>query len=204
MDQPTERADTEEVPPSERPRVGLGRIFAVFLLIGAIGFGGGMAVIAIIEREVVRKRRWVPLEEFTHGIAFGQILGPFAVNTSTFIGYYLRGLAGAAAAVLGFLLPSFLMVVALSAAYFRWHEIPALQSALNGIAPVVIALIFSAALNIGRPKIRDGLSAGVALAAMLVALLLKANVVLILSAAAGYGLVRSYVETRRAPGEGEG
>lgn len=203
MEQPMERAEAGDAPPSERPRVDLGRIFAVFLIIGAIGFGGGMAVIALIEREVVRKRRWIPLEEFTHGIAFGQILGPFAVNTSTFIGYYLRGLAGAAAAVLGFLLPSFVMVVGLSAAYFRWHEIPALKSALNGIAPVVIALIFSAALNIGRPKIRDGLSAAVALAAMLVALLLKTNVLIILGVAAGYGLVRSYVETRRASGEGE-
>jgi len=197
-----ERAEAEETSQPERPDVGLGRIFAVFLFIGAIGFGGGMAVIAIIEREVVRKRRWIPLEEFTHGIAFGQVLGPFAVNTSTFIGYYLRGLAGAAAAVLGFLLPSFLMVVALSAAYFRWHEIPALKSALNGIAPVVIALIFSAALNIGRPKIRDGLSAAVAIAAMLAALLLKANVVVILVAAALYGLVRSYYKTRRAPRAG--
>lgn len=188
---------------SETPRIGLGRIFGVFLLIGAIGFGGGMAVIALIEREVVRKRQWIPLEEFTHGIAFGQILGPFAVNTSTFIGYYLRGPAGAAAAALGFLLPSFVMVVGLSAAYFRWHEIPALQSALNGIAPVVIALILSAALNIGRPKIRDGLSAAIALAAMLAALLLKANVVVILAAAALYGLVRSYWSARRERRGGE-
>ena len=184
---------------AESPSVSFGQLARVFLLIGTIGFGGGMAVIALIEREVVRKRAWLELDEFLHGVALGQILGPFAANTATFIGYQLRGPVGALVAVVAFLAPSVALVTGLSAAYFHWHHIPALQSALDGLAPVVVALIFSAAVTMGRPKIKDLSSSAVAVLAIVVALATNVSVLVILSVAALYGVTRCRVSRGKSP-----
>lgn len=192
----TDRSTAEPRP------VGLLELCRVFLLIGTIGFGGGMAVIALIEREVVRRREWLSLDQFLHGMALGQILGPFAVNTSLFVGYQMRGLPGALVAVVSFLTPSVALVIALSAAYFRWHSLPALQSALGALAPVVVALILAAAYTMGKPKIRGWGAGTVALAVLLVALFTKVNVVLVLGLAAAYGVVRCYRASRCRPGDG--
>ena len=74
--------------------VRLREIFLLFLKVGLTGFGGGMAIVALTERMVVKEKQWVTSEEFLHGLAFGQILGPFSLNTCTFVGYRLRGVAG--------------------------------------------------------------------------------------------------------------
>ncbi len=80
-----------------------------FLKIGTIGFGGGMAIIALVEHELVRKRRVIEAEEFLHGVGLGQILGPFAVNTALFIGYRLYGTLGGLIAASAFMAPSLVM-----------------------------------------------------------------------------------------------
>jgi len=72
-------------------RISLVRLLAIFFKIGSIGFGGGMAVIALMEREFVQKRKLLAVEEFLHGVGLGQILGSFAVNASFFIGGCSRG-----------------------------------------------------------------------------------------------------------------
>ena len=127
---------------------------AQFLKIGAIGFGGGMAVIALIERECVRRRKCVEAEEFLHGVGLGQILGPFAVNAAIFIGYRMAGIFGGLVAATAFMLPSLALVIALSWLYFTFHTIPSLQGALAGVGPVVIALILSAAGTMGFKSLR--------------------------------------------------
>lgn len=140
-------------PQGEKPTLGL--LALRFLEIGAIGFGGGMAVIALLEREFVRRRRWVEADEFLHGAGLGQILGPFAVNTSLFIGYRVRGVLGGLVAAGAFLFPSLVLVIALSWLYFTFHTIPALQQALTGVEPVVVALILSAAISMGGKAVRS-------------------------------------------------
>jgi chromate transporter len=139
----------EPFKPHEKPS--LREIAGLFLFIGMVGFGGGMAIVALIEDTCVRKRRWMAPDEFAHGVAFGQFLGAFAVNTTTFVGYRMRGLAGAVVAVVAFLTPGTAIVIALSALYFRYQQTPALQSALHGIGPVVVAVLLSAAWRMGRP-----------------------------------------------------
>ena len=139
-------------------KVPLREIFQLFFFIGATGFGGGMAIVALMERYCVREKKWVTQEEFMHGLAFGQILGPFSLNTCTFVGYYLRGVAGGIAAAVGFIAPSFCLITLLSWLYFKYHELPQLQSALKGTNPVVIALIIVAAAGMARGKVR-GLNA---------------------------------------------
>lgn len=135
--------------------VSLGSLLASFLKIGSIGFGGGMAVIALMEQEFVRKRRLIPINEFVHGVGLGQVLGAFAVNVAVFIGYRLFGVAGALLSAGAFLVPSITLVILLSDLYFRYHAIPALQGAVAGLAPVVIALVLSAAWSIGQKVLRS-------------------------------------------------
>ena len=169
----------------------LGRLLLAFLKIGSIGFGGGMAVIALMEREFVYKRRLISVDEFVNGVGLGQILGPFAVNTSIFLGYRLYGVLGGLLSAFAFLAPSITLVIGLSYLYFQYHTIPALQAVVLGLGPVVIALIASAAWSIGRKVVRSPKAGAIAVAAA-AAGLAKTNAVWVLLAAgvAGWFLSR--------------
>jgi chromate transporter len=147
-----------------------------------------MAVIALLEREIVAKRRLLTTKEFVHGAGLGQFLGSFAVNSSFFVGYQLQGVAGGFLSAFAFLAPSVALVIGLSYVYFRFNSIPALQGAVAGLGPAVIALILSAAWIIGRGVIRTRAAVAIAVAA-LVAGVAKINPAIILLAAAGAGLV---------------
>lgn len=172
--------------------VPLREIFRVFFIIGATGFGGGMAIVSLIERYCVHEKKWVTMEEFMHGLAFGQILGPFSLNTSTFVGYYLRGVAGGIAAAVGFIAPSFCLISFLSWLYFRFHELPQLQSALKGTNPVVIALIIVAAAGMAKSKVNSRGAWVMALLAFSAAAFLKVGALTILVAAAAWSWVRAW------------
>lgn len=137
-------------PESERQQLSLAALALTFLKIGTIGFGGGMAIIALMEHELVKTRQVIGEEEFLHGVGLGQILGPFAVNTALFTGYRLYGTLGGLIAACAFMAPSLVLVLILSWLYFSYHAIPALQGAVAGLGPVVIALILSAAWSMGR------------------------------------------------------
>jgi chromate transporter len=155
------QADVDSAAP-----VSLARLLAIFLKIGSIGFGGGLAVIALMEREFVRKRHLVPPDEFVHGVGLGQVLGSFAVNAAVFIGYRLYGAAGAVLSAGAFLAPSIVLVIVLSDLYFRYHAVPALQGVVAGLAPVAIALILDAARSIGRAVLRSWPAALIAAGAL--------------------------------------
>lgn len=157
------------MPPAEQPLLttSLGSLLVSFLKIGSIGFGGGMAVIALMEKELVQSRRLIPPDDFVHGVGLGQGLGAFAVNVAVFAGYRLFGAGGALLSAGAFLLPSVILVVVLSDLYFRYHAIPALQSAVAGLSPVVVALILSAAWSIARRSLRSWPAALIAMAAFI-------------------------------------
>lgn len=171
---------TEPLLPTERPQVALTEIFLLFAKVGLTGFGGGMAIVALTERLVVREKGWVTAEEFMHGLTFGQILGPFSLNTCTFVGYRLRGVTGGLLAASGFLLPSFLLVSLLAWLYLRFQHLQLLQRALAGTNPVVIALILAVMLDMGKKQISGCQGWTMALAAFTAAALFKLNVALVL------------------------
>ena len=173
---------------SDKKRISLLRLLAAFLKIGSIGFGGGMAVIALMEREFVQKRKLLTGEEFLHGVGLGQILGSFAVNAAFFIGYRLFGVVGGMLSASVFLMPSLALVTALSHFYFRYHSIPALQGAVVGLGPVVIALILDAAWSLGRQVLRSPAAVCIAGAA-LAAGALKTNAVWVILVAGMVGLL---------------
>lgn len=171
-----------------KKNISLKNLLLQFLKIGSMGFGGGMAVIALIEKELIKKREVISLDEFLHGIGFGQILGPFAVNTSIFIGYRLYGLLGGILSAIFFMIPSITLVIILSYLYFRFHSIPSLQIALKGIGPVVIALILSAGWSMGKKAIKSKLSIIIALFGLIFSYI-KVNPVIILMLAGAVGVV---------------
>jgi len=162
-------------------------MIAVFLKIGTIGFGGGVAVIALMEREFVEKRKLLSADEFLHGVGLGQILGPFAVNTAFFVGCRRHGFLGGLASAAAFLMTPVTLVIFLAFLYFRFHAIPALQSVLLGLGPVVIALILAAAWSMGRRALASWPAVGLALTGA-GAGALKVNAMWILLAAGLLGL----------------
>ncbi len=159
-----------------------------FLRIGAIGFGGGMAVIALMERDLIDKRKAMSSEEFLHGVGMAQVLGPFAPNTALFMGNRLYGLFGGLACALAFLAPSVFLVILLSWLYFSFHAIPALKNAVGGLGPVVIALILSAAWSMGRKAVRSWPTVLLGVASLAISLV-KVNAVYVLVAAGLAGLL---------------
>lgn len=169
-------------------KTSLAEIFLTFAMIGLTGFGGGMAIVALVERVCVREKEWITSEEFMHGLAFGQILGPFSLNVCTFTGHHLRGIAGGITAATAFLTPSFLLVSLLSWLYFTYNKLPQLQAALKGTNPVVIALIVVVAIDMARKQIKSRNGVLMALIAFGAAVILKLNSAWVLLAAALWSL----------------
>jgi chromate transporter len=166
----------------------LTEIFLTFAKIGLTGFGGGMAIVALTERICVREKHWITSEEFMHGLAFGQILGPFSLNVCTFTGHHLRGIRGGITAATGFIMPSFLLVSLLSWLYFTFNKLPKLQAALEGTNPVVIGLIVVVAIDMGRKQIKSLNGGLMALVAFIATVFFKLNAAWVLLAAAVWSL----------------
>ena len=120
-------------------------MFITFFKIGAFTFGGGFAMIPIIQKEVVEKKKWIKDEEFIDTISIAQSSpGPIAVNSSIFVGYKIDGFKGALICTFGTILPSFLIILFISIFFTLVNNNPIFEKVFLGIRPVVVALIFSA------------------------------------------------------------
>ncbi len=136
-------------------RVSLWTLFTLFLRIGSTAFGGFMALISVVESNVVERRKWLTHEEMLDGVSLATVLpGPVAVNTIAYVGHRLRGTPGALVCTIGVILPSFLLMLALSAAYLTWGQIPVVSKLFMGFIPAVTAIILVAAWNMGRKTIK--------------------------------------------------
>ncbi len=126
-------------------------MFLVFFKIGAFTFGGGYAMLPLIEVEVVEKKQWVTSQEFLDGLAVAQSSpGPVAVNTSIFIGYQRKGLSGALVCALGTILPSFFIILIIAMFFYRFRDNSIIDRIFMGIKPAVAALIFSAVYRLAK------------------------------------------------------
>ncbi|MFB3844613.1 MAG: chromate transporter [Candidatus Cloacimonadaceae bacterium] len=126
-------------------------LFFSFFKIGLFTIGGGYAMLPLIQREVVEKRHWLDQETFLDGLSAAQACpGPVAVNISIYVGYQIGGWIGMLLTVLGTVLPSFLIILAIAASFSRWSEIPVVQNAFHGLRPAVTALIAVAVIQISR------------------------------------------------------
>ena len=129
----------------------LWKMFITFFKIGAFTFGGGYAMIPIIQEEVVEKKRWIDYEEFLDALSVAQASpGAMAVNTSIYCGYKIKGFAGAFACTLGAILPSFMAILFFSIYLYQFRSNPILDKIFMGIRPAVVALILSAVYKIWK------------------------------------------------------
>ncbi|MCC2685777.1 MAG: chromate transporter [Paenibacillaceae bacterium] len=131
-------------------------IFISFAKIGPVTFGGGYAMIPLIEKEVVIHRKWVKAVDVADVFALSEsIPGSIAVNSATFIGYRIAGVMGAIAALLGVMIPTFLIVLGLCISYFFVKDNVYVAAAFKGIRPAIVALIAYAGYKIGLTAILD-------------------------------------------------
>ena len=123
-------------------------LFLSMLKIGCFAFGGGYAIIALLENEFISKRKWIDHDEFMDVVAIAESTpGPIAINVATYIGYKLKGFLGAVIATVGMCLPSFVIMYLVSLFYDRFMEIPLVSAAFKGIQICVVYLIASAAFK---------------------------------------------------------
>ncbi len=127
------------------------RLFWSFLKIGTFTFGGGYAMIPLIEREIIERRGWICRSDFLELLTLAQTApGPIAVNTSVFVGYKVGGYAGAVAATAGAILPSFVILLAIAVYFADIRENRWVDAAFKGMRPAVVALIAVPAINLAR------------------------------------------------------
>ena len=129
----------------------LAALFWSFFKIGAFTFGGGYAMIPLIEREVIDNRRWVKREEFLDLLTLAQSApGPIALNTAVFVGYQLRGLWGAVSAILGIVIPSFVVILLVAILFSDIRDNAWVEAAFKGMRPAVVALIVAPVLKLAK------------------------------------------------------
>src|SRR5438045_4206140 len=122
-----------------------------FLRLGTFGFGGPIALAGYMQRDLVEKRRWISKRDYMEGLALAQLApGPLAAQLAIYLGWLRAGTVGATAVALAFVLPSFLMVLALSALYLHFGGLAWMQGAFYGIGAAVIAIIVRSAVKLVR------------------------------------------------------
>ncbi len=135
--------------PGARP--GLRALLRYFLGLGTWGFGGPIATVGYMQRDLVERRGWLGRQEFLNGVALGQTMpGPLAAQVAMWVGYLERGPLGAFLVAIPFIAPSFALVVAVAAVYVRYQGLAVVQSLFYGIAPGVMAIIAIAAVKLAR------------------------------------------------------
>lgn len=133
----------------------LGRLFASFFKIGAFTFGGGYAMLPLLERECVEKHPWASHDELLDYFAIGQCTpGIIAVNTATFVGYHERGMIGAATATLGVVTPSFIIILLIAALLQNFAHLAIVQHAFGGIRVAVAVLILNAVIKLFKSNVK--------------------------------------------------
>ena len=147
----------------------LGTLFFTFFKIGLFTFGGGYAMIALLEEEFIQRRRWLDKDEFLDMTAIAESTpGPVAINSATYLGYKLAGVPGAATAAVAVCLPSFLIIYAISLFFEQFTQLTVIASAFKGIQVCVIYLIFSAGVRMLKALDKSPFATGVLAAVMLV------------------------------------
>ena len=157
-----------KVPPTDTAKVPLVQFVGYFLRLGTVGFGGPIALAGHMQQDLVDERGWIRKEDYVEGLALAQLApGPLAAQLAIYLGYIRAGVLGATAVGVAFVLPSFLMVLGLSAAYVRYGGLPWMQGMFYGIGAAVIGIIARSAfkltkLTLGKDKLLWGIFAALA------------------------------------------
>ncbi len=159
------------------------QLFYTYLKIGTFTLGGGYAMLPLIQREVVDRKHWIDEEEFLNMIALAQAApGLIAVNSAIFIGWRVGGWRGVCGAVLGAVLPSFLIILMIAMVFRDWKEQPAVEAIFKGIRPAVVALIAAPLFKLAKNAKISWITALIPITAALLIWLLHVNPVWIILA----------------------
>ena len=166
-------------------------LFCSFFRIGAFTFGGGYAMLPMLQREIVEKKGWASEEDLLDYFAVGQCTpGVIAVNTATFVGYKKKGIPGGIMATLGVVAPSLVIITVIAAVLSNFAHIPDVRNAFAGIRAAVCVLILNSVSKLLKKSVVDKITAGVYIAVALGAILLKnVNPVLFVVLAGLLGIV---------------
>ncbi|TMQ25376.1 MAG: chromate efflux transporter [Candidatus Rokuibacteriota bacterium] len=185
-------------PASER--VPIRDLVRYYLRLGVLGFGGPVALVGQMERELVDEKKWLTKEEMREGIAVCQSLpGPLAIQVGIWISYIRGGFWGAWAGGWAFILPNFIIVVALGALYVRFEGLPAVAAIFYGVSPAVIALILHSCYRLTKLGMKDWLEWTLAAAAFIITVAVQAEVALVFIGCGIVGLLYygSFVRGRK-------
>lgn len=177
------------------------RFFLVFLKIGAFTFGGGLAMLPLIEREIVDNNRWMAREEFIDAIAIIQCMpGVIAVNTAVYIGHLLFGFWGTVFGVLGAVFPAYLIMIIAAEFFLTFRSHPIVQAVFMGVRPAVAVLIFSAAVRLSKVVEKSPQNIIIAIGTMVSISLLGIHpiIVLVIAAFVGIAMGRRHVDNGNA------
>jgi len=174
-------------------KISLTYLFLTFLKIGSISWGGFMALIAIVQKQLVDKDKIIREEMILDGISLASVLpGPVAFNVVTYLGYQLRGLRGALVSMIAILLPSFTLILILATVYSRFGELPVFNRFFLGVIPAIVAVVLSVAITMVQKQIKDYKQAIVCILAGLVMIFFHAFyatlLLIFISALTGYFL----------------
>jgi chromate transporter len=165
----------------------------VFLRVGFISFGGGFAMIPLIEQEVVNNAQWLGHREFVDGMALGQITPGPVLITATFVGYYVGGIAGAIIATVAVFLPSFILLTIAGRYLERMRTNWQVASFLEGVLPAVVGMVVVAFISLARTGIQSIVGLALAAACSLVLLRWRISPALVLLGAAAVGFILQYL-----------
>ena len=170
-------------------RRSIGEIVRYFLRLGTLGFGGPVALVGLMEKELVQERQWLTRDEMRDAVAVSQSLpGPLAIQVGIFIAYLRGGFWGAWAGGWAFILPNFLIVAALGALYVHFGGLPWMTGVFYGIAPAVIALILHSCYRLAKLGMEDWLQWIVAGACFVVTIWVQAEVAILFIGAGILGI----------------
>ncbi len=165
-------------------------IYLAFLKIGAFSFGGGYAMLPLIEREIVDNHNWITFKEFIDIIGISQMTpGPIAINSATFVGFKIHGVFGSIAGTLGVISFSFLLVSIANHYILKFRESYIMKAALTGMRPAMIGLIISVFISLGRESYKDIKSVVIGIIILGLLLTSKLHPILIILIAAVLGVV---------------
>lgn len=173
-------------------------LFWAFCKIGGLTFGGGYAMLPMLQKEVVEEKKWATEEELLDYYAVGQATpGIIAVNTATFVGYKEKGVLGAAFATFGVVFPSLVIIMVIAGFIDNFSDLDVVQYAFSGIRIAVGVLILNALLKLMKGSVKDILGIILFVATFIASSFLNISVVYIIIAAALIGIISDYVERKR-------
>lgn len=165
-------------------------LFWTFCKIGALTFGGGYAMLPLIQREIVENKKWSTEKEILDYYAVGQCTpGVIAVNTATFIGYKLKGIIGGIVATLGVIFPSIVIILIIATFLQNFADLAIVQSAFAGIRVAVVALIITTVVKLIKSSIKNYLGVIIAIIAFVISAFIGLSPVYVVIAAALTGFI---------------